>query len=333
MTIKFTNNAVSRLAAPINAGATSLSLSPGDGSKFPALSPGETFPVTVVKANGALEIMRCTARSTDVLTITRGQEGTSPISFDVGNRVELRMTAGALQEKFNDELFPFGQSIAAIGQDILNIQGVLTNLGDASTKNVGTGAGTVAAGDDSRIINGEAAHSWGNHATQGYATETWVDNKGYVNTDTTYTAGAGLDLTSNAFSVKYGTGNNEAAAGNDSRITGALQKSGGTITGGVNISASYNIGNMSGQTKTLAISDGNIQHLAKNGNGTLNAPTASGVYTIIVEIINSSGTGSLTLSGFNKVAGDSLTNTNNHKFIMTVAKTNSAVTATVVALQ
>lgn len=39
----------------------------------------------------------------------------------------------------------------------------------AFNKNFGTTAGTVAQGDDSRIINGQTAFGWGNHANAGYA--------------------------------------------------------------------------------------------------------------------------------------------------------------------
>lgn len=38
----------------------------------------------------------------------------------------------------------------------------------AFNKNFGTSSGTVAQGNDSRIINGDNAFSWGNHADQGY---------------------------------------------------------------------------------------------------------------------------------------------------------------------
>lgn len=39
----------------------------------------------------------------------------------------------------------------------------------AFNKNFGTAAGTVAQGNDSRIINGQTAFSWGNHGNAGYA--------------------------------------------------------------------------------------------------------------------------------------------------------------------
>src|SRR5690606_32111243 len=46
------------------------------------------------------EIMRCTARNGDTLTVVRAQEGTSAITFSAGDVVELRLTAGTLEENF-----------------------------------------------------------------------------------------------------------------------------------------------------------------------------------------------------------------------------------------
>ena len=39
----------------------------------------------------------------------------------------------------------------------------------AFNKNFGTTAGTVAQGNDSRIINGQTAYGWGDHSSAGYA--------------------------------------------------------------------------------------------------------------------------------------------------------------------
>lgn len=96
MGLKLKNNAVSRLAAGITAGDVSLSITPGDGAKFPSLSAGDYFPCTLIRASdGAIEIVLVTDRSTDVFTITRAQEGTTGLAFVAGDRVELRMTASA----------------------------------------------------------------------------------------------------------------------------------------------------------------------------------------------------------------------------------------------
>jgi len=97
MALKLTNNAISYLAANITAASTSVTLIPGDGVKFPTLGVGDWFPATLIKPSGAIEVVRVTARSTDVLTVTRAQEGTAAQSFSTGDRIELRLTAGAAQ--------------------------------------------------------------------------------------------------------------------------------------------------------------------------------------------------------------------------------------------
>ena len=98
--VKFANNAVSRLAGNITNIATTLTITPGDGAKFPALGAGEYFPATLVKADGTLEIVKVTARSTDTLTIERAIEPVGGVqtahSFSAGDKIELRLTAGSV---------------------------------------------------------------------------------------------------------------------------------------------------------------------------------------------------------------------------------------------
>lgn len=104
MTVKFANGAVSRLANSISSTATSVLVLPGDGAKFPVLGAGDSFPVTLIKVDGTYEICRCTARSSDELTIARGQEITEAVEFSAGDRIELRMTAGSLDERLAEQI-------------------------------------------------------------------------------------------------------------------------------------------------------------------------------------------------------------------------------------
>lgn len=137
MATKLSNNATGRLAVSIDASDTQLALMPGDSSSFPVLGAGDSFPLTLVKADGQLEIVLVTAASGSVFTVVRGQEGTSPKAFNAGDRVELRLTAGTFEKMISDE----------IGKSITDL-----NLGNASQRDVGITSGTVAAGDDSRIV-------------------------------------------------------------------------------------------------------------------------------------------------------------------------------------
>lgn len=102
MGIKFANSAFATLAAGINNSATSITLTTGQGARFPSLGAGDYFYATLIDASNNLEIVKCTARSTDVLTVTRAQEGTTARSFSTGDRIELRITAAGIAESANE---------------------------------------------------------------------------------------------------------------------------------------------------------------------------------------------------------------------------------------
>lgn len=98
MGLKLANNAVSRLSASVSNSDISFALSPGSGVIFPELAEGDWFPITLTDSLGNIEIVRATARDTDILTVLRGQEGTIARAFNAGDRVELRLTNGAIEE-------------------------------------------------------------------------------------------------------------------------------------------------------------------------------------------------------------------------------------------
>ena len=96
----FANNAASKLAAAITIGATSLTLTTGEGAKFPAITGSDFFLVTLVggtaSSETSWEIVSVTARAGDVLTVVRAQEGTAAAAWAIATPVELRATAGTL---------------------------------------------------------------------------------------------------------------------------------------------------------------------------------------------------------------------------------------------
>lgn len=99
MTLKFANNASSRLPVAIAATDTSFAVSPGEGNRFPVTAPGDTFMVTLEdRRSGQIEICTCTYRSGDTLNVTRAQEGTVAQAFAVGATVSNRMTAFAMNQ-------------------------------------------------------------------------------------------------------------------------------------------------------------------------------------------------------------------------------------------
>jgi hypothetical protein len=92
----FTNNATGTLAGSYTSGATAITLTAGQGAKFPSPAGGDWFMATIVDASNNIEIVKVTARAADTFTVVRGQEGTAARALGAGEKVELRVTAGAL---------------------------------------------------------------------------------------------------------------------------------------------------------------------------------------------------------------------------------------------
>lgn len=187
LTLLASNNASTVLASSINASATTLTVNTGAGSLFPSPVAGTSFfKLTLIDAaTGQLtEIVHVTARTGDVMTIERAQEGTAARVWSANDIVANMMTAGTLSyilgsfqpldatltalaaligaadklPYFSGEDTAALTALTAFAREILaqtDAAGVLSKLGlgNSATRNVGTTTGTVAAGDDSRITN------------------------------------------------------------------------------------------------------------------------------------------------------------------------------------
>ena len=88
--LKVKNRALSTLASDITDSDLSLTVAAGEGALFPSTYP---FHITIED-----EILTCTNRSTDTLTVTRAAEGTSAAAHTAGKAVVLRITAQLLSD-------------------------------------------------------------------------------------------------------------------------------------------------------------------------------------------------------------------------------------------
>ena len=96
-TLVFSNNASALLAATITTLSTTIQVATGAGALFPAPTATQYFKITLEDAAGNIEICHCTARSSDLLTVTRAQEGTAARAWTASlARVEMRPTAGMM---------------------------------------------------------------------------------------------------------------------------------------------------------------------------------------------------------------------------------------------
>ena len=93
----FTNNASTTLALGVGLSDTTINLYAGSGALFPSPAGSNYFYISLISSStNSTEIMKCTNRTGDVLTVVRGQDGTSAQYWNVGDRVELRVTAASL---------------------------------------------------------------------------------------------------------------------------------------------------------------------------------------------------------------------------------------------
>ena len=96
--IIWADRATSKLAGAISSTATSLVLNPGTGTLFPNPAAGQYFTLSMIDVATAQnhEIMHCTARSGDVCTVVRGQEGTTAQNWVAGDLASNFLTAASL---------------------------------------------------------------------------------------------------------------------------------------------------------------------------------------------------------------------------------------------
>lgn len=104
MSAKLANNAWGTLASSILATDVSLTLTAGQGARFPSPSGTMVFYGTLVDSSNNLEIVKCTARTTDTLTIVRAQDGTTALPFTAGSRLEIRLTSVAWDAKMDADM-------------------------------------------------------------------------------------------------------------------------------------------------------------------------------------------------------------------------------------
>jgi len=91
----FANNAIGTLAIACSSTATTLQLTSGQGANFPAPSAGQAF-YAVLQNGSVWESVLCTGNSSDILTVTRAQEGTTAQAFASNTVIEMRFTAAVL---------------------------------------------------------------------------------------------------------------------------------------------------------------------------------------------------------------------------------------------
>ena len=150
MGLKLKNDAVSRIAAGISSTDTTITLTTGSGTLFPVLSSGDYFPATLIKSDGSREIVRVTDRSADVFTVLRAQEGTVAQTFNANDKIELRLTAGAMIDLSQ------GVNIADASTSNRGLVQLTDSVESESTTTAATAKSVKLANDLAETANGTA---------------------------------------------------------------------------------------------------------------------------------------------------------------------------------
>ncbi len=142
----FRNNAATTLANPVLTSDTTLVLAANTGARFPTPVIGEWFFVTV-QSGVNFEIMKCTARAGDILTVERAQDGSSLQNWLAGNSVDMRIPRITLEnflQKNEVALLAAGSAAAPS----------VSFSGDADTGalNPGTNQYAIATGGAVRLL-------------------------------------------------------------------------------------------------------------------------------------------------------------------------------------
>lgn len=92
-------------------------------------------------------------------------------------------------------------------------------------------------------------------------------------------------------------------------------------------------GTKSSGTYTPDPAGGNLKRIVNGGAFTLAAPSASGDYTLIIQVTNNASAGAVSESGFTLTDGDAFTTTDGDDFLLFITKINGFVQMTRKALQ
>ena len=196
MGLKVTNNAYGTLNASITSSSTTIVLVAGQGARFPTLSAGDYFYATLIDTSNNLEIVKVTARSTDTLTVVRGQDSTTARAYATNDRFELRPTAVMFTETITaaEGALPKAGGVMASGgriqfqnsdgHTLYGIRG--TRYGYSSSYRslqIGNGANSenIALNVDVSAIAGGAFTGNGKDIVVPNSTQFWTPNSG--NTD------------------------------------------------------------------------------------------------------------------------------------------------------
>jgi hypothetical protein len=189
----YKNNAAGSLAIALAPSGVSMTLGAGQGASFPTIvaGSGDYFYLTItsVATPTNFEIIKVTATTTDVLTISRAQDGTvaggvGGITFAISDTVELRIVKAGLFS-----LLPHGKQLFTSSGTWLCPTNITTVYLSGVTGGGGGGGG--ARGDSYNAVGGGGSGGGTGGFIYGTSPLTVVPGTSYTITFTGGSGGAG----------------------------------------------------------------------------------------------------------------------------------------------
>jgi len=159
MTFSIKNNAESTVNDnPLSLGATTLNVATGEGANFPSTYP---FRITIWNStsfpdpgeDSGMEIVECTSRTADALTIVRGCEGTADVEHTQDEKVAQLVTAGIFDDPDNGIYDNFVEDSDYNADTILKAD--TNNTPTPITISENTIVGRIAAGNITALTAGQ----------------------------------------------------------------------------------------------------------------------------------------------------------------------------------
>ena len=293
MAVLFANNAATTLAAGITSGATSITVATGQGALFPSITGTDFFYGTLIDSSNNIEIVRVTARTSDTMTVVRGQEGTTARAYATGDKFELRVTAAGMNNKLDKD----GGSMTGVLNTSSDIN-LTTNTASLRFRDAGGSTPSfISQGDNNFVFyNTDAAGTnraiWsslsrsGTSSMQvavpldvtGLATLSSLTVSGTITTNaTTQAINLGTVMTSGILTMGGTSTTGNMVLGRSTATQTTNIQAGATTSGNVK-TINIGTGGLSGSTTNITIGSTNGTTITLNG-------TVSGSYAITNAII------------------------------------------------
>lgn len=146
--ILFANNVASTLTQSVSPSNTAITVAAG--TLFPSPVPGQVFYASIQDSFGFVEHVKVTARSGNVLTVVRGQDGTAATAFSAGSSIEMRFIAEMVRQISPATLMGIANGIAQLDANgfliASQVPAGLVTAADVAAQYVPVNARNVALG-------------------------------------------------------------------------------------------------------------------------------------------------------------------------------------------